>query len=142
MVQHHASTLAELYEAGETAWLDATAELCAHERYAEFDNVHLGELLSDMARRDQKEARSRLTQLLTHLLEWEHQPKRRTRSWRGTILAQQQELRDDASTGVFGTMPRLCCSIAMRMPSPAQARRPACRPLFSRPCALTPLNNC
>jgi hypothetical protein len=54
-----------------------------------------------MARRHQKEVMSRLTQLLTHLLEWEHQPKRRTRSWRGTILAQQQELRDDASTGVF-----------------------------------------
>jgi hypothetical protein len=46
-----------------------------------------------MARRDRREVYSRLVVLLTHLLKWDHQPERRSGSWRGTILAQRRELR-------------------------------------------------
>ena len=93
MVQRTAEALAALYEADETAWLDATAELL---RAGRFDQLHAGtlaEYLSDMARRDRREVYSRLAVLLAHLLKWEHQPDRRSGSWLGTILEQQRELR-------------------------------------------------
>lgn len=85
--------LRSLYQEDETAWLEAMAELVAERRFDELDCENLGEYLHDMARRDRREVYSRLVVLLAHLLKWEHQPQRRSGSWRGTILAQRRELR-------------------------------------------------
>jgi hypothetical protein len=82
-----------LYEADETAWLEAMAALAAGRRLDELDCENLSEYLTDMARRDRREVVSRLVLLLAHLLKWEHQPERRSGSWRGTILTQRRELR-------------------------------------------------
>lgn len=87
--------LAALYEADETAWLDTMAQLAAERRVDELDYEHLSEFLADMARRDRREVRSRLTVLLMHLLKWEHQPDQRSNSWRATIVEQRQELIND-----------------------------------------------
>jgi hypothetical protein len=54
-----------------------------------------------MARRDRRDVKSRLGQLMAHLLEWEFQPGQRSRNWRATIIRQRQELADLASTGVL-----------------------------------------
>jgi len=101
MVQRTAAILPDLYEADETAWLDAMAELVQQGRFAEIDYAHLGEYLADMARRDRKEVESRLVVLLAHLLKWAHQTARRTRSWRGRIVAQRQELNIELGRGVL-----------------------------------------
>jgi hypothetical protein len=85
--------LPSLYEEDETAWLEEMARLVAERRLHELDCEHLSEYLSDMARRDRREVYSRLVVLLTHLLKWDHQPERRSGSWRGTILTQRRELR-------------------------------------------------
>ena len=82
-----------LYETDETAWMDLTAELVRTGRFDQIDATALAEFLNDMARRDRREVFNRLVVLLAHLLKWEHQPKRRSRSWRGTILVQQRKLR-------------------------------------------------
>jgi len=101
MIQRAALNLAQLYEADETAWLEAMAELIQQERWADLDYAHLRDYLSDMARRDRREVESRLAVLLTHLLKWMHQPKKRSRSWRGTIILQGQELEGEAARGVL-----------------------------------------
>jgi hypothetical protein len=101
MIQRAASGLAQLYEADETAWLEAMAELIAQGRWDDLDYAHLGEYLSDMARRDRREVKSRLTTLLAHLFKWLHQPERRSRSWRGTIIEQRQELSGLVTRGVL-----------------------------------------
>ena len=90
-----------LYEQDETAWLEAMAALAAQRRYAEMDYQHLSEYLSDMAKRDRREVFSRLVVLLSHLLKWEHQPDRRTGSWRGTIREQRRELRQLLESGTL-----------------------------------------
>jgi hypothetical protein len=54
-----------------------------------------------MARRDRREVESRLTTLLAHILKWLHQPENRSRSWRGIIVEQRQELSRLASSGVL-----------------------------------------
>jgi hypothetical protein len=93
--------LAELYETDETAWLERMAELVRQRRLSDLDLHHLGEFLSDMARRDRREVKSRLAVLLAHLLKWGYQADHRSGSWRGTIVAQQQELADLAGSGVL-----------------------------------------
>src|SRR2546425_8775810 len=101
MTQRAAPSLAQLYEADETAWLEAMADLIQQGRWDGLDYAHLGEYLSDMARRDRQEVKSRLTTLLAHVLKWVHQPDHRSRSWRGTIVEQRQELSDLVARGVL-----------------------------------------
>ena len=93
--------LSVLYEQDETAWLEAMSALAASGRYAEMDYRHLSEYLLDMAKRDRREVFSRLVVLLTHLLKWEHQPERRSGSWRGTIREQRRELRQLFESGTL-----------------------------------------
>ena len=86
--------LASLYERDETAWLDQMAQLAAERRYEQMDWGHLSEYFSDMAIAQRREVLHRLTTLLAHLLKWEHQSARRSRSWELTIQDQREELQD------------------------------------------------
>jgi hypothetical protein len=90
-----------LYERDETAWLETMAELIRLGRLDELDYPNLAEYLSDMARRDRREVKSRLTILITHLLKWTHQPERRSGSWKATIIAARHELEDLMGRGVL-----------------------------------------
>jgi hypothetical protein len=101
MVQRTAHALAELYDADETAWLDATAALARAGRLDQIDPATLAEYLSDMARRDRREVESRLIVLLAHLLKWTHQPDKRSGSWKATIVEQRQELEGLLASGVL-----------------------------------------
>ena len=95
------TALADLYEADETAWLDAMVELLHREEFAELDYAHLVEYLADMAGRDRREVESRLVTLIAHVLKWGYQPDHRSRSWRATILEQRQELGRLVGRGVL-----------------------------------------
>lgn len=83
---------ASLYETDETAWLEKMSLLIKERRYEKLDYKHLSEYLSDMAKRDRREVFSRLKTLLVHLLKWNYQPRKRSRSWEVTILNQRYEL--------------------------------------------------
>ena len=84
--------LTALYEQDETAWLEIMSRLAAEGRFGEMDCANLSDFLADMAKRDRREVMSRLVTLLVHLLKWKYQPKRRSRSWRLTVLEQRREL--------------------------------------------------
>lgn len=101
MVQRTPQALAALYEADETAWLDATAELVRDGRLDQIDTGTLAEYLTDMARRDRREVESRLIVLLAHVLKWAHQPDRRSGGWRATVVEQRQELEGLLGRGVL-----------------------------------------
>lgn len=90
-----------LYDHDETAWLEIMSALAADGRFTEMDHFHLAEYLSDMAKRDRREVLSRLIVLLAHLLKWEHQPNRRTVSWKATIREQRRELRQLLESGTL-----------------------------------------
>jgi len=90
-----------LYELDETAWLDAMSELIRQGRLDELDYPNLAEYLADMARRDRREVTSRLAVLFAHLLKWQHQPERRSGSWRVTVEMQRQELAELLESGVL-----------------------------------------
>ena len=101
MTQRPAAVLPSLYEADETAWLEAMSELIDQGRFSELDYPHLAEYLADMARRDRREVKSRLVVLIDHLLKWTFQPGNRSRSWRASIVTQRQELEDLLGRGVL-----------------------------------------
>jgi hypothetical protein len=86
--------LPELHEHDQVAWLEETARLLHEQRYEELDYVNLETFLTEMAQRDRREVKSRLTTLLTHLLKFDYQPELQSRSWQVTILHQRQELRE------------------------------------------------
>ena len=94
-------SLAELYVKDETSWLEAMAELVSRRDLAGLDLDNLREYLTDMASRDRREVKNRLVILLAHLLKWEYQPGKRSRSWRTTVLTQRLELADLAGRGVL-----------------------------------------
>lgn len=99
MVQRTPQALAALYEADETAWLDATADLIRAGRLDQIDAGTLAEYLSDMARRDRREVTSRLGVLIAHLLKWRYQHGQRSGGWRSTIEVQRQELAEFLESG-------------------------------------------
>jgi hypothetical protein len=101
MVQRTPEALARLYEADETAWLDATADLIRRGHLDQIDPGTLAEYLTDMARRDRREVTSRLAILVAHLLKWRYQPDHRSGSWRGTVELQRQELAELLESGVL-----------------------------------------
>lgn len=101
MATVEALELSVLYERDETAWLEVMSALAASGRHAEMDYQNLSEYLADMARRDRREVFSRLVVLLTHLLKWEHQPEKRSGSWRASIREQRRELRQLLESGTL-----------------------------------------
>ena len=96
-----AKSLPDLYLDDETAWLDAMADLIRNRDLAAMDLDSLGEYLTDMATSDRRAVKNRLVALLAHLLKWEHQKTKRSRSWRTTILNQRRKLVDIAGRGVL-----------------------------------------
>ena len=98
MNKHNYSTL---YEADETAWLDATVEQIRSKKYDKIDFVNLEEFLESMAASGRREVKKRLARLIEHILKWEYQPGRRTNSWRRTNVAQQQSLRGLLQSGTL-----------------------------------------
>ncbi len=97
----HPESLSALYLEDETAWLDQMARLIAERRLSELDYPNLQEFLTDMARRDRREVLSRLTVLIAHRLKWEHQPEKRSSSWRATIAEQRRELGELLESGTL-----------------------------------------
>lgn len=82
-----------LYEADEHAWIAAQISALTLGQFDRLDRANLIEYLTEMTIRDRRELKSRLIVLLHHLLKLEIQPEKLTRSWIGTIIEQQSEIR-------------------------------------------------
>lgn len=83
-----------LYDEDFFAWSKQTATLLRRAQFAAIDIEHLAEEVEDMGKRDLRELNGRLRVLLLHLLKWRHQPRKRSASWRSTIVTQRQEIAD------------------------------------------------
>ncbi len=83
---------ASAYEDDFVAWLEDQAQ---HARRGDIDALDLeniAEELEGMARSDRREIRNRLIVLLTHLLKYVFQPRRRSSGWLGTIAEQRMQI--------------------------------------------------
>lgn len=82
----------ELYDVDFFEWTQRTADQLRAGRFAEADIEHVAEELEDTGKRDLRELNSRMEVLLAHLLKWRIQPRKRSRSWRATIVTQRHEI--------------------------------------------------
>jgi hypothetical protein len=73
-------------------WIEEQAALIKASQWSRVDADHLVEELESMGARERRELISRLAVLLTHLLEWQYQPERRSISWRLTINEQRRQI--------------------------------------------------
>lgn len=69
-----------LYERDYVAWADEQALLLEQKRWDELDLANLVEEVRDLGGRHRDALESQLTRLLMHLLKWQFQPEKRTRS--------------------------------------------------------------
>jgi hypothetical protein len=84
-----ASKTAPLYDRDLYAWVQEQIRLLKAGRLAEIDAENLAEEISDVGSNEYDKLESALRVLLMHMLKWDHQPKKRTRSWENTIAIQR-----------------------------------------------------
>lgn len=82
------------YETDFYGWTQEQAALLKMGRLSELDMVNIVEELEAMGRREKRELQSRLIVLLVHLLKYQYQSERRSRSWENTIKTQRLDFED------------------------------------------------
>src|SRR3954462_6501718 len=73
-------------------WAVEQAALLRSGRVAEADALNIAEELDDVGNEQYDKLESALRLILLHLLKWDHQPERRSRSWRLSILVQRKHV--------------------------------------------------
>jgi hypothetical protein len=81
-----------LYERDFYLWLKVTIEQLQERKFSEVDLANLIEELESMGRSEKQALESNLQVVFMHLLKYKYQPKRRSNSWRFTILEHRDRL--------------------------------------------------
>ena len=82
------------YEADVVAWADEQAALLRAGKFSQLDIEHIADEVEDVGKSERRELLSRMAVLLAHLLKWQVQPGRRSKSWSLTIKLQREEVED------------------------------------------------
>ncbi|WP_404789560.1 DUF29 domain-containing protein [Altericista sp. CCNU0014] len=83
---------ANLYETDFYAWTLEQSKLLREGNFKRLDLVNLVEEIESLGKQQRQELRNRLGVLIGHLLKWNYQPERRSKSWRATIREQRREI--------------------------------------------------
>lgn len=81
-----------LYETDFNLWIEQTVKQLKNGQIQDLDIDNLIEEVQSMGSNDKREIKSRLIVLIMHLLKYEYQPKKKTKSWISTIITQRNEL--------------------------------------------------
>jgi hypothetical protein len=82
------------YERDFYSWLMEQAGFVREGRWDALDRDNLAEEIESLGREQFNKLVSALRVLMLHMLKWDHQPERRTRSWMLSIKVQRQDLAD------------------------------------------------
>lgn len=82
----------ELYERDFALWIDEQVELLSTRAFDRLDLEHLIDELEGMRKSEQRSLNSNVVVILKHLLKWQFQPKRRSRSWLVSIAEHRRRL--------------------------------------------------
>ena len=91
LAEMHAST-DSLYETDFYAWTQQQSELLRNGDWRQLDLPNLIEEIECLGKRERQELRNRLSVLIGHLLKWEFQDEKRSRSWLATLYIQRLEI--------------------------------------------------
>ena len=81
-----------LYETDFYAWTQQQALLLQQQQWTQLDLPNLIEEIESLGKQQRAELRNRLSVLIGHLLKWEYQSERRSRSWLATIRIQRLDI--------------------------------------------------
>lgn len=104
------------YDADYVGWLEAQVALLRAGRLDALDVAMIAEELEDVGKSEARALRSALTLVIMHMLKWDHQPERRTRSWVLTIR-QQRSAVEEALEESPSLRPRLAAAITRAYPN-------------------------
>ena len=79
-------TAATPYETDFYQWTQQQAALIRKGQFSELDTAHLIDEIEDMGASNRRALGSHVENILMHLLKWQYQPDRRSRSWKSSIL--------------------------------------------------------
>jgi hypothetical protein len=79
------------YEVDAYGWAYAQAQLLRERRFDLLDIENIAEEIESVAKSEKSSAESALRVLMMHILKWQHQPERRSRSWAVSIAGQRLE---------------------------------------------------
>ena len=88
------SVALSLYESDFYAWTQEQAEFLRDGKWSQLDLVNLIEEIESLGKQQRSELRNRLSILIGHLLKWEYQSNRRSRSWLNTIRVQRRDTQE------------------------------------------------
>src|SRR3978361_685922 len=74
-----------VYDADLYGWVEDQVALLKADEVGSIDASHITRELDDLGRSEFKKLVSAIHVVLQHLLKWDHQPERRSRSWVNTI---------------------------------------------------------
>ncbi len=80
------------YEQDYAAWLDRQIGLLRDRRFDELDLEHLMDEVGDLGLSAFKGFVSAIEIVLLHMLKWDHQPERRSRSWQNSIIEHRRRI--------------------------------------------------
>jgi hypothetical protein len=80
------------YETDVVAWASEQAALLRAGQLSAIDVQHIAKEIEDVGKREQRELAGCISVLLAHLLTWQFQPSRRSKSWQFTIRTQRKEV--------------------------------------------------
>jgi hypothetical protein len=86
--------LSNLYETDFYAWTLEQSRLLKQGSFEHLDIPNLVEEIESLGKQQRQELRNRLGVLIGHLLKWDCQPEKRSKSWRVTIQIQRREIAD------------------------------------------------
>jgi len=83
-----------LYDTDFYAWIQEQAKLLRHQQWSKLDLPNLIEEIESLGKQQRAELRNRFKVLIGHLLKWEYQAERRSRSWLMTIRIQRRDTQE------------------------------------------------
>ncbi|MBP0614640.1 DUF29 domain-containing protein [Jiella mangrovi] len=82
----------DLYARDGSAWSRREAELLRQGRFGEIDIANVIEEIESVGRSERQRLKSNYRLVIQHLLKWQYQPERRSRSWTDTIRMQRTNI--------------------------------------------------
>ncbi|WP_035986815.1 DUF29 domain-containing protein [Leptolyngbya sp. KIOST-1] len=84
----------DLYETDFHAWTQAQANFLRQGKIDHLDVAHLIEEIESLGKQQKQELKNRLGVLIGHLLKWQYQADRRSKSWKYMIQEQRLQILD------------------------------------------------
>ncbi|NUN63506.1 DUF29 domain-containing protein [Pseudanabaena biceps] len=82
----------KLYEQDYSQWAETMADLLASGNFTQLDIENLVEEVRDLSKRERDRLLSSLRFILHHLLKWDYQSHKRSRSWQNTISRERDNI--------------------------------------------------